>query len=80
MALKIIENDLVFYNQAKVFSQSHSAMEAIIAAGEKALVSMYGGAEVKGIVSFLYRWFCDKVLKVTAAMESQSLPPTSGSS
>ena len=69
----------MFYNQAKVFSQSDQA-EVIIAAGEKALVSMYGGTEDEGLDSLRYRRFCDKVSKGTAAVEPQSLPPTSGSS
>jgi len=78
VAVKKIENDPD--NQAKVFSQPHQIKEAIIAAGEKALVSMYGGAEDEGLDSLRYRWFCDKVSKFNAAMEPQSLPPTSGSS
>jgi len=80
VAVKKIENDPVFYNQAKVFSQPDQAKEAIIAAGEKALVSMYGGAEDEGLDSLRYRRFCDKVSKGTTAVEPQSLPPTSGSS
>ena len=80
VAVKKIENDPVFYNQAKVFSQPDQAKEAIIAAGEKALVSMYGGAEDEGLDSLRYRRFCEKVSKGTAAVEPQSLPPTSGSS
>ena len=42
MAVKKIENDPVFYNQSLVFCQPDLAKEAIIAEGEKALVSMYG--------------------------------------
>ena len=80
MAVKKIENDPVFYNQSLVFSQPDQAKEAIIAAGEKALVSMYGGAEVEGLNSLRYQRFCDKVSKGTAAMEPQSLPPTFASS
>ena len=80
MAVKKMENDPVFYNLAKVFSQPDQAKEAIIAAGEKALVSMCGGAKDEGLDSLRYQRFCDKVSKGTAAVEPQSLPPTSGSS
>ena len=78
VAVKKIENDPVFFNQAKVFSQPDQAKEAIIAEGEKALVSMYDGAKDEGQDILRYRRFCDKVSKGTAAVEP--LPPTSGSS
>ena len=51
VAVKKIENGPVFYNQAKVLRQPDQAKEVIIAAGEKALVSMYGGTEDEGLDS-----------------------------
>ncbi len=68
----------MFYKQAKVFSQSHpTARKEIIAAGEKALVALYGGANEEGLDSLRYRQFCDKITKSTSPVEPQTLPPTS---
>lgn len=44
MALKKVKNDTGFLKQVKVFSQSQENVgKGIIIAGEKALVSLYGG-------------------------------------
>jgi len=50
-----VKTEPVFYDQAKVFSQHDQAKEAVIAAAEKALVSMSGGAKDEGLVSLRYR-------------------------
>ena len=51
--------------------------EEIIMAGEKALVSLYGGSHGESIDDLRYRRFCENVSKTTEAVEPNSLPPTS---
>ena len=45
LAVKRIKSDYQFCQQAKVFNQIGQAKEDIIVAGERALVSLYGGAK-----------------------------------
>ena len=46
-------------------------------AGERALVSLYGGAKEEGLDVLRYRWFCDNISKGTSHVEPRTLPPTS---
>ena len=57
MALKKVKNDTSFLEQAKVFSQSQENVGKgiIIAAGEKALVSLYGGEKDESLDMLRYR-------------------------
>ena len=78
LAVKKMKNDALFYEQAKVFNQTQQmAREDIIAAGEKAIVSLYGGVKEETLDTLRYRRFCDKVSKSTSPVEPQTLPPTS---
>lgn len=78
LAVRKIKSVALFRQQAKVFSQEgHVAKQDIIAAGEKALVSLYGGAKEQGLDTLRYRRFCEKVSKSTSHVEPQTLPPTS---
>ena len=78
LAVKKVKNDALFCKQAKVFSQSHpTAKKEIVAAGEKALVALYGGAKEEGLDSLRYKRFCGKVTKSTSPVEPQTLPPIS---
>lgn len=79
MALKKVKNDTSFLEQAKVFSQSQENVGKgiIIAAGEKALVSLYGGEKDESLDMLRYRRFCIKVTQNSSPVEPQSLPPTS---
>ena len=45
MAVKRIKSDFQFCQQAEVFNQKVQAKEDIVVAGERALVSLYGGAK-----------------------------------
>ena len=49
----------------------------IIAAGEKALVSLYGAYKDESLDMLKQRRFCEKVSKTTSPVEPQTLPPTS---
>ena len=51
--------------------------EYIIVIGERALVSLYGGANDEGLDVLRYRRFCDKISKGTSHVEPRTLPPTS---
>ena len=46
-------------------------------AGERALVSLYGGAKEEGLDVLRYRRFCDNISKGTSHVEPRTLPPTS---
>ena len=78
MAVKRIKSDFQFCQQAKVFNQIGPAKEGIIVAGERALVSLYGGAKEAGLDVLHYRRFCDNISKGTSHVEPCTLPPTSG--
>ena len=78
LAAKRIKSDFQFCQQAKVFNQIGQAKEDIIVAGERALVSLYGGAKEEGLDVLQYRRFCDNISKGTSHVEPRTLPPTSG--
>ena len=77
MAVKRIKSDFQFCQQTKVFNQTGQAKEDIIVAGERALVSVYGGAKEEGLDVLRYRQFCDKIYKGTPHVKRRTLPPTS---
>ena len=77
MAIKRIKSDFQFCQPAKVFNQIGQAKEDIIVAGERALVSLYGGAKEEGLDVLRYRRFCDNISKGTSHVETRTLPPTS---
>ena len=63
---------------ARVFNRySVPNKEAIIEAGENALVSLYGGDQGEKLNTLRYKMFCEKVSKSTSHVEPQSIPPTS---
>ena len=77
LTVKRIKSDFQLCQQAKVFNQIGQAKEDIIVAGERALVSLYGGAKEEGLDVLRYRQFCDKISKGTSHVEPRTLPPTS---
>ena len=77
MAVKRTETDFQFCQRAKVFNQIGQAKEDIIVAGERALVSLYGGAKDEGLDVLRYRPFCDKIYKSTSHVDPHTRPPTS---
>ena len=77
LAVKRIKSDFQFCQQAKVFNQIGQAKEDIIVAGERTLVSLYGGAKEEGLDVLRYWGFCDKIYEGTSHVEPRSLPPTS---
>ena len=77
MAVKRIKSDFQFCQQAKMFNKIGQAEEDIIVAGERALVSLYGGAKEEGLDVLRYRRFCDNISKGTSHVEPRTLTPTS---
>ena len=70
-ALKKFENAL----QANVFS-CHSAVSDVVTAGEKALVSLFGGKTGVGLNALRYQRYFEKLASKTSHFEPQNLPPT----
>lgn len=78
LPLKKIKNDALFQQQARVFGSTDEVnKQAIIEAGEKAMVALYGGAADEDLDMVRYRRFCEKVSKSASHVEPQTLPPTS---
>ena len=76
-ALKKCENVLHFKEQANVFS-CHSAVSDVVTAGEKALVSLFGGKLGVGLNALRSRYqrYFEKLASKTSHIEPQNLPPT----
>ena len=75
-ALKKYVNSLHFREQAKVFNL-HSTVDDIVAAGENALVSLYGGKPGEKLDSLRYQRYCEKLATKSSQVQPQNLPPTS---
>ena len=74
-ALKKFENVLHFKQQANVFSR-HSTVSDVVSAGEKALVSLFGGKPGVGLNALRYQRYFEKLANKTSHIEPQNLPPT----
>lgn len=77
LAVKKIEHNVQFQQQAAVFNQPQSEKEDIISAGEWAIVILYSGNVKDGLDSLRCQRFIDKVSRSTSHVEPQCLPPTS---
>ncbi|XP_076040893.1 uncharacterized protein LOC143025304 [Oratosquilla oratoria] len=77
LAVKKVKTDSLFREQSEMFHKSEQTPEDITAAGEKALVSLYGGTREEGLDSLRYKRFCDEISKSTSSVEPQTVPPTS---
>lgn len=76
MAVKEIKK-VKFRKQAEVFNCTEAAKDDLVEAGEKALVSLYGGGDEERLDALRYRKFCEKISKGTSHVQPQTLPPTS---
>ena len=74
-ALKKFENVLHFKQQANIFS-CHSTVSDVVSAGEKALVSLFGGKPGVGLNALRYQRYFEKLASKTSHIEPQNLPPT----
>lgn len=76
--LKMVMKNEQFLCLAHVFcDDAETSQEAIVKAGEDALVYLYGGSEQDNLDSLRYRRFCEKVKYGSKAVEAKCLPPTS---
>ncbi|XP_068675446.1 uncharacterized protein [Montipora foliosa] len=74
-ALKKLDNVLHFKEQANVFS-CHSTVSDVVNAGEKALVSLFGGKPGVCLNALRYQRYFEKLASKTSHIEPQNLPPT----
>ena len=65
-----------FREQANVFT-SHSAVSDIVTAGEKVLVSLFGGQPSDGLDALRYERYFEKLATKSFQIQPQNLPPTS---
>lgn len=75
-ALKLMNTNEHFRHQALVFLKQNSSKTDIEAAGEAALVALYGGGPTNSINSLRFEKFCQKVATNTTFVHPQTLPPT----
>lgn len=69
--------DKNFVNQAEIFMKNNMARDRIIAAGERAAVLLYKGADGESMDGLRYKRFCEKTTTSTSSVEPHSIPPTS---
>lgn len=75
-ALMKIQKDVLFRENAQVFSRTDSSKDDIIKAGEAALVSLYNGGIGDPINDLRIRRFYCKTTYSTASVQAHTLPPT----
>ena len=76
IALKKLEADPHFKQQAEVFTGS-STKEEIVQAGEEAISCLYSGFPGENLNKLRCRRFCSKVIRSTSSVQVHVLPPTS---
>lgn len=74
-ALKKFVDVPYFREQANVFS-SNSVVGDVVTAGEKALVSLFGGKTANGLNALRYQRYFEKLATKTTHIQPQNLPPT----
>jgi hypothetical protein len=62
---------------ADVFNDPSAKATDVVAAGEKATVSLYNGSESDSLDVLRFKRFSEKVVRNTVSIKPQSLPPTS---
>jgi hypothetical protein len=70
-------NEVLFIEIAGVFNDNTSSHEDVAAAGDRALVTIYGGKPNTTLNHLRYTKFHEKVMRATSAVNPKSLPPTS---
>ena len=77
VALKLICTNSVFQAQAGVFGDFNSTKEQVTAAGERAIVTVYGGKGDDNLDFLRLQQFHQKVGSGTSSVKPEVLPPTS---
>ena len=77
-SLKKIVDSNYFCDQAAAFNEPGDVSQSdVVAAGEKALVCLYGGRPESDLNELRYTSFCRKAAKSKKTVQAESLPPTS---
>ena len=76
-ALKKLRTNSYLKEQADVFMDDRATKEAIIKAGEEAIICLYNGLPHEGLDHLRYRKFANKVMTSTTCVQVHTLPPTS---
>lgn len=71
-----LKNSPLFRQQAEVFATESNTQEAVIAAGERALVLLYGGKEDDSLNTLRCFKYLQKLSTSKSALEPKRLPPT----
>ena len=77
-SLKKLSTSDYFQQQAKIFDNESSTSEEITAAGENALVCIYGGKHGQNLNQLRYQRYIEKLASKKSSLQAQSLPPSSG--
>jgi len=77
-ALKKIQSNAHFLEQAKIFSHQAAKKEDVVRAGEKALLYLYNGMPEESLDSLRYSRYCQKVATGNTCVQPES--PTNFSS
>lgn len=75
--LQILKNNSTFVAAADTFNNPSAAVIDVVAAGEKALVAVYGGVSSDNLNKLRYRKFTEMISRNTTCVQPQTLPPTS---
>ncbi|GFO01029.1 hypothetical protein PoB_002753400 [Plakobranchus ocellatus] len=77
LPLKKIKTDADFKTAAETFCTKGKTTADVIASGEKALISLYGGRAGDTLDMLRYKRFWEKVTSSISTVQVRSLPPTS---
>ena len=77
LPLRKVQESQVFQECAQVFTTTRSSREEIIAAGEKALVVLYGGKTGDTLDTLRHVKYIQKLSSCTTTLQPNKLPPTS---
>jgi len=77
LALKNLQSNPYFGIEAEAYHKINNTKEAIMVAGNNALVLLYGGKPSDTLDGLRLVKFCQKVGSTTTPVQPQSLPPTS---
>ncbi len=75
--VKKAQNDDYFKSQVQTLSNSKVTAVEVETAGERAIVSLYGGKKTETLADLRARKFTEKVASSATSVQAQSLPPTS---
>ena len=75
--MKQLKENVSLQQAAIVFDNPNSTHLQVKEAGEKALVTIYGGKQTEGLNKLQYRKYSEKVATSLSQVDPKNLPPTS---